>query len=34
MNASCQVGLDLLSEKWLDDLEKLVPPEWIVFELE
>lgn len=32
MNASYQVGLNLLSEKWKKVLEKLIPPEWIEFE--
>ena len=29
MNASYQVGLDLLPENLRDHLERLVPPEWI-----
>jgi alpha,alpha-trehalase len=32
MNASYQVGLDLLSENWKKSLAELIPPEWIVFE--
>jgi alpha,alpha-trehalase len=32
MNASYQVGLILLSEQWIRELETLIPPEWIEFE--
>lgn len=32
MNASYQVGLKRLSPKWRPELEKLKPPEWLVFE--
>ena len=29
MNASYQVGLNQLPEKWIHSLEKLEPPEWL-----
>ncbi|HEX9652319.1 MAG TPA: trehalase family glycosidase, partial [bacterium] len=31
MNASYQIGLNLLSGEWRASLEKLVPPEWVDF---
>jgi alpha,alpha-trehalase len=32
MNASYQIGLMKLSQKWKNNLEDLIPPEWIDFE--
>ncbi len=33
MNASYQVGLDLLPDKYADYLEKLIPPECVFEEI-